>query len=86
MSQISLYPNPANSQVSLNYASSKGQGNSQLTVYDVLGRVVLQQAVVVQEGPNQMNVPLTNMTDGVYLLVLEAQHNRLAAQRLIIQH
>jgi len=86
VSQISLYPNPANSQVSLNYSSSKGQSNSQLTVYDVLGRVVLQQTVVVQEGPNQMNVSLTNMTDGVYLLVLEAQHNRLAAQRLIIQH
>jgi hypothetical protein len=86
LSQLSVFPNPANSQVNLVYSSSKSQNNTQLTIYDVLGRVVMQQAVVIQEGLNQINLPLPNATDGVYLLVLEAQHNRLSAQRLIIQH
>lgn len=85
LSQLSLFPNPASSQVSLNYSSSKAQNDTRLLLYDVLGRVVLQKPVSVQEGFNQLSLPLSNMPDGVYLLVMEAQQNRIYTQRLIIQ-
>src|SRR5258708_1246188 len=85
LSQLSLFPNPANSQVNLNYSSSKAQSNTQLLIYDVLGRVVLQKLVSVQECLNQISLPLNNMPDGVYLLVMEAQHTRIYTQRLVVQ-
>jgi hypothetical protein len=83
---LSLFPNPAGSLVNLNYSSPKGQSNTDLLIYDILGRVVLRKTISVQEGLNQMSLPLNNLADGVYLLVLDIQNNRISTQRFVIQH
>jgi len=83
--QVSLYPNPAGSMVRLNYTSQKAQSNSNVLIYDLLGRVIIQRTFAIQQGLNTLNLPLNQVASGVYLLVMEIENNRISAQRLVVQ-
>jgi hypothetical protein len=54
-------------------------------IYDLLGRVILRTSFPLQQGLNTLNLPLNNVSSGVYLLVMEIEKTRISAQRLVIQ-
>jgi parallel beta-helix repeat protein len=84
--QISLFPNPANDLINISYFSPNAQNSSYVVIYDMSGKALMKKAIVVQEGLNTMAVPLSYMANGVYLLVLENQHETVVSKRFIIQH
>lgn len=84
--KLTLYPNPASNLINISYTSTKAQGNTNVLVYDLVGRVLAKKIVFIQEGPNQLAIPLDNIPDGIYLLVLEAPNNPVTSRSFIIRH
>lgn len=85
-SQLTLYPNPARDQINLNFTSSKALGNTNVTVYDLVGRVLVRKIITVQEGPNQLTIPLSNVPNGTYLVVLQSPNSPANSKQFVIQH
>ncbi|HTI09188.1 MAG TPA: T9SS type A sorting domain-containing protein [Puia sp.] len=82
---LTLYPNPASSLINISYTSPKAQSNTNVLIYDLLGRVLVKKTLDIQEGPNQISLPLNNMPDGIYLMVLQTQHNPPVSRRFMVR-
>lgn len=65
LEQLTAYPNPAITQVSLKYTSSL-TGQSRVNVYDINGRVVFSSQFVKQSPTFDITIPLSSLTSGVY--------------------
>ncbi|MBU3662279.1 MAG: T9SS type A sorting domain-containing protein [Bacteroidetes bacterium] len=74
---LSIYPNPATSNVTVNWQANQGVLN--LTLADQLGRQVLLQSIQKGEG-----IYLNNLASGIYLLQLSDGTN-LSQQKLVIE-
>ncbi|MES2733710.1 MAG: T9SS type A sorting domain-containing protein [Bacteroidota bacterium] len=76
---ISLFPNPAREVVNIGLPN---ENFDQLSIYDVLGRLVLEQAII---GANQV-VNLQGRRAGVYLIKARSRsHNAVLTTRLTVQ-
>jgi len=85
-SALSLFPNPASSQINLSYTSSAAQHNVNVLIYDMLGRVMQKKITDFQAGPNTLTLSLGNLPDGNYMLVLQAPHGALVSRRFVVTH
>jgi hypothetical protein len=74
---LSIYPNPATSNVTVNWQASQGVLN--LTLIDQLGRQIMQQSIEKGERIN-----LNNLASGIYLLQL-SDGSSLSQQKLVIE-
>lgn len=62
-----LYPNPAKNQITVSVnAAAKEKIN--LLVTDVTGKKIIAQQFAVNQGMNNLNVDITNIQSGVYLI------------------
>lgn len=67
LSQLSLYPNPTSSMLHVSNAD-----NTQLIVYDVLGKVLMTQAMI----SNHETIDLSRIMSGTYFVSLEQNGQR----------
>jgi len=73
---LSIYPNPVmNGKI---YISSKNDLEKEITIFDVLGKKVLQAHLVTKE----LSIP--DLTPGVYIIKISEQNNS-ATRKLIIR-
>ena len=78
-----IFPNPATSEVTIQYAL-KSASNVSLTVFDALGREVIQKVQEKQPAGNiSENLDISKLSKGVYLLRLEMQEGVVVKQLLI---
>ena len=49
-----LYPNPSNGEVNIVFNSTEG-GTLILTIYDALGKLIINDVLTIQEGNNVIN-------------------------------
>lgn len=80
------YPNPFNPSTNLNYTLSQS-GVVNLKIFNVLGQVV---ATVVNNetqsaGAYTIRIDLTRVTSGMYLAVLEQDHNRSVRKLMLLK-
>jgi hypothetical protein len=76
---VLLYPNPAHSNVTLQFdADAEGQGL--LMMYDVAGRKVHFENLRIRAGKNSMEFSIENLPRGIYLVVIKGDD--LAATRI----
>lgn len=73
---ISISPNPSSGLFLLNYEST-GTGKVNVSVLDVLGRIITETEHLIQAGTNTMVIDLTNRPKEVYFLKLENDSSRL---------
>jgi hypothetical protein len=67
-----VYPNPASSTVNVVFENKKNQPVS-LTVYDLMGKVVLnREAQMVNSGNQQIQINVDNFADGLYFVEVKA--------------
>ena len=78
--EISVYPNPASDQLILSMESSPGKMVN-LSVFDVLGRMILTQNIPDPAGMTTLDI--STLPAGNYLLRITADH-RTALERKII--
>lgn len=76
-----LYPNPANENVHLNFEGFIGE--IQLHIFDVSGRLLIQKNI--NEGANLVSINTQNLQDGSYLIRLGSNQDRVY-HKLIVQH
>ena len=67
LSQLSIYPNPTNSRVTILNAQ-----NTKLTVYDVLGKVLMTQSI---NNSNEI-IDLSQLLSGTYFVALDQNGQR----------
>ncbi len=69
--QFSLYPNPSTSSLFIDAEGSID--NSHYTIYDAVGKVMMQGRIQSAKA----EIPVAHLPKGLYLLSLEAQHERM---------
>jgi len=68
--EISIYPNPADQALTLNYSGIPGGGAS-LSIYNLLGMKVLCENITNSTG--RISIATNHLVDGTYLLVVDAE-------------
>ena len=74
---FSLYPNPAKDSIEI---SSEHQLKT-ITIYNVLGKKVLEQSV----DDNKIIIDVNHLSNGVYLLHLETDFGETISKKIIIE-
>ena len=64
---LKVYPNPASNMVNIN-ADLKAGVDNQIVVRDVMGRVVFNQTISDQAGLYQVNLDISKINSGVYIV------------------
>ena len=77
---FSVYPNPTASEFSVR--SDQKDGEIDICIYDVLNRIVLQEKLTVKHHESKLKVELNN---GIYLVSIRSDNQRVYSERLIIQ-
>lgn len=80
---FSVYPNPANETVTLNWYQDNEESNT-IIVTDVTGRKVREIPVAGRKGENVYSVSVTEMVAGTYLVQLQTNGHRYQ-EKLLIQ-
>jgi len=78
-SEFAMYPNPTTGQVTLKL-NGTNTSSSTLIVYNVLGEVVLSQAL-----QQQRQLDLSGLSNGIYTVELRSSESSVQ-QKLIVQH
>lgn len=68
------YPNPVKNSLSLQLAASK-QGNNVITVTNISGMVVLQQAILATGSLQNFNLNVSSLPRGTYIVKLNGESN-----------
>ncbi len=80
---IIVYPNPNNGEFSLKFQSSV-DGEIELTIFDVTGRVVLNNTFSKTGTEFIENINLNNFNSGIYMVAIQL-NGEVAYQKFIIQ-
>ncbi|MBV6453553.1 MAG: hypothetical protein FNNCIFGK_00787 [Bacteroidia bacterium] len=70
-SALNVYPNPTAGMLNVEYTTEKG--TAQVTVLDLSGRVVMTQTQPSVEGKNTMQLDLSKVAKGAYMLNVQTQ-------------
>jgi hypothetical protein len=77
---LSLYPNPATSELNLTLTHDRRE-KATVQVMSILGgRVLTQQEVELTPGANNLRLPVQNLSNGQYLLLLRTPSATLTRQ------
>lgn len=77
---LSLYPNPAQNEVS--FAFTVSQANDRIILTNMLGEKVVEQ--VLNEGEYNISVSVASLPSGVYLVQYNANNGRQSAIRKLV--
>lgn len=81
---VNLYPNPANDKVMLDYVATT-DGAVDVTLFDAMGRAVLNTQLPVSPGATTLGLPLPGLSKGVYVLHL-VEGDQHFQQRFVVEH
>jgi hypothetical protein len=70
ISNVSLFPNPSNSNVSVKY-NSKAETELEVNVYDVAGKNVIATVTNTRAGENTIHIESASLEAGVYFIELK---------------
>lgn len=76
----SLYPNPANSNVTVNFALNQGQAS--IEVKNVLGQI--QRVMPIVAGSKSANISVADLPSGIYFVTLKSNGNIIDTKRLVV--
>lgn len=74
---FSIYPNPSNDVINIRFANNlSNENNATLSIVDVLGQTILQQAIVLNNGSETINI--SNLSKGMYIVnIIHAGQNNV---------
>ena len=82
----SAYPNPVQNELNVDIELDSYQGdNITLELVDINGRVAMQQKITLERGYNTLNVNISELNDGVYLLKFIGTKNHIKESRIVKQ-
>ena len=78
--QPTIYPNPVSDMLHIKFDEVVEQGT--VAVYDMIGNLLFSQSV---EYTQQMEIPVNQLTSGIYLLSFESQETSIR-QKIVVKH
>lgn len=81
-SQLRCYPNPASEAVNLEFELELA-GQATVRLFDVAGRMVLNQRHGATAGANQLRMQLPELPAGIYTAVVECHGTRVGSQLVV---
>ena len=66
---LDVYPNPASEKLNVTYYAWE-DSEAKITVHDLIGRMVFEDAVELAEGNSLVELSLSDFENGIYLLTL----------------
>ena len=66
---VSIYPNPSSNFINVVFESSKNENFVAFQIYDIGGKLVMQNENSL-ENINEINLNISNLTQGVYTIVI----------------
>ena len=81
---LTLTPNPANNAVTINYYTDT-ENPITIRLFDTLGKTVLQQQANATLGENQLNIDLTALPQGYYLVELNDGVTRVNQKLVVVK-
>jgi len=79
---FSVFPNPASSEVTIQFYSEK-ETTFSLKIYDVHGRVLLGENSVARKGVNELNADVELLRKGIYMVEIITKNDRMMKKLLV---
>ena len=80
VNNVKVYPNPTNGNITI--SNFQNIESNTITIYNVLGKLVKQ--ISVRQNPSKLNLDLSALDDGVYLIKVLDKNGASKTQKLII--
>ncbi len=77
-----LFPNPASTQVTIIFSGKKEEAST-LSVYDMAGRMALQQIKETVKGQNRVTMNISTLKPGIYTVEIRNSDN-VRTQKLVV--
>lgn len=81
---VKVSPNPVSERLNINFNSNE-QFGAQLVILDVAGRQIAVQNVTILRGPNNLELPMSNVNNGIYFVQMR-QSNRLLFTEKVVKN
>jgi hypothetical protein len=79
---VSIYPNPSNGMVNINFNAIK-QSEVEVKVYDLIGKTIFNQTVNFDSGLSSQTIDLTKFNEGIYLIELSSEEDTFTGKIII---
>lgn len=83
LSMTNVYPNPTVDQINLDYALPRGI-SANYQIVDIQGRVLAQHTLEAGEGIRSLELSVTELSPGMYTLVMKSSKGNIRSKRFII--
>ncbi|MFN0276171.1 MAG: PKD domain-containing protein [Chitinophagales bacterium] len=80
---LSIYPNPASDAITI--AVEGYAGNATLRITDLTGRIILSKEINLQPGITDLQLNISNIPAGAYILEIRCANGSLQSQKLLIE-
>ena len=72
VTNLSIYPNPSNGQITLEWSVVSGQSSVRISIYDELGQIVYDNNQTQVAGKNSKQINLESLASGIYTLRMQS--------------
>ena len=81
---MKVYPNPATSQLNVNYQFAEA-AEGQLAIMDVSGRMVQTQDLQIEAGAQTLTLDVSHLNAGIYFVNIVTAQQRLVQKLMIVE-
>jgi hypothetical protein len=82
VSKLNVFPNPASSETNLSFISN-GNGKASIKVYNLQGKVVMQEEISTTSGRNNFGFYVNDLASGNYITVVDHDGTRETAKLIV---
>jgi hypothetical protein len=80
---LTVNPNPASDNFTVNIQSNENQGNAAVELVDLSGRVILTQSAAIQAGSTYLNMDVKNIQPGAYIIRIKGENDKFMPIRVV---
>ena len=85
VSNLNIYPNPSNGQITLEWLAVSGQSSVRISIFDKLGQLLYDNSYSQIVGKNTKLLNLENLTSGIYTLRMQTSGGS-TVKKVVIMH
>jgi hypothetical protein len=82
---VVAYPNPVRNHLKMKISALK-PGSAQLSLTDITGKVLSRQQFVLNQGNNEYEVPVINLSNGIYFYTLNQQARSTTRRFMVLKN
>ncbi len=82
--EVIIFPNPADQNLTVNINSLESS-SYKITLYDMLGKEIVNNIKAIQVGANEINIDLSVIENGIYLLYIN-DGKQIKREKIVVSH